>query len=531
MPGNLAATLNLPLAWARAKRDFSQRRAFVCHPFMVDLIEQDAASWLSTIRREIAEDSYRPGPCRTVPAPKPGFLVRPGADLNHEDQVVFAALVARLRPQLEEAFSWGEEHPDFAYRLHDEAADVEWFQHFFPLWKRFDARSIEIIDSGRPYVVVADIAGYYELIDLFTLRSDLNGLGVDSEALELLMTCLHRWARVQRRGVPQGFSASDVLAKLYLNAVDLQLRAEGFVHLRWVDDFRIFCRTESEARRVLLRLPQVLGVRGLVLQAGKTHILAGQEAREKFGEVHALLDPIQRNFMAHLVAIGAIDGPSITTPVLDAALAQIQHDEPLEVLTDAYHTYFVLPEHRFNKTLFRYLLRRLGSARDQFALEDAIGQLRAHPEENDTIAEYAAAVGGTHRFEDAFLELRDEGLLPFDYQLYQVMRWRLRQEGVPTEPFMRLARLTAIEPGGVWYVKAIARAVIGRWGGPADLERLQQAYPDAQSDQERTEIICSLQGMERSRRNAFLGHAAGDGEFSSRAVRAVREGRVRWDTC
>jgi hypothetical protein len=510
---------------------YSGAGAFVCHPFIVDLIDQDSASWLLGLQQEIAVDSYGPGPCRTVPAPKPGFLVRPGADLSLEDQVVFAALVADIRPQLQEAFSWEGEHPDFAYRLHDETTDVEWFQRYFPLWKRFDSRSIEIIDSGRPHVVVADIAGYYELIDLFTLRSDLNGLGVDSETLDLLMICLHRWARVQRRGVPQGFSASDVLAKLYLNAIDLQLRAEGFLHFRWVDDFRIFCQTESEARRVLLMLPQILGARGLVLQAHKTRILDGEHARAKFQEVHALLDPIKRNFMASLVDLGVIDGPSITTPVLDAILAQIQHDEPLNVLADAYHTYFILSQTPFNKTLFHFLLGRLGSAGERFALDDAIRQLRMHPEEDDTIATYAAAVGETQRFEDAFLELRDAGLLPFDYQLYQLMRWRLRQEGTPTEPFMRLTRLAATEPGGAWYVKAVARAVIGRWGGPADLERLQQVYPDAQSDQERAEIICALHRMERGRRNAFLGHAAGDGEFSSRAVRAVREGRIRWNVC
>jgi hypothetical protein len=498
---------------------------------MIDLIEQDTDAWLSSIQQQIADDSYNPGPCRTVPVPKAGFLVRPGADISYEDQVVYAALVARLRPQLEEAFSWDAEHPDFAYRLHNHPNDVDWFQHFFPLWKRFDARSIEEIDSGRPYVVVADIAGYYELIDLFTLRSDLNGLDVDSETLNLLMTCLHRWARVPRRGVPQGFSASNLLAKLYLNAVDLRFRAEGFVHLRWVDDFRVFCRTEAEARRALMILPQILGARGLVVQTNKTRILDGDRARIKFQEVHTLLDPIQRAFITRLLELDVIDSPSITTPVLDAILGQIQEDEPVEVLTDAYQTYFILPESAFNKTLFRYLLRRLGSARERFALENALGQLQINPEENDTIAEYAASVGGTQLFEEAFLRLRADGSLPFDYQLYQVMRWRLRLEGIPTDPFMQLARSSATEPGSVWYVKAIARALIGKWGSPADLEALLQIYPDAQSDQERAEIICALQRMERGRRNAFLGHAAGDGEFSSRAVRAIREGQAHWVVC
>src|ERR1051325_5967239 len=98
MSVELAATLNLPLAWARAKKDLSQRRAFVCHPFMVDLIDQDSISWLRGIQQQIAEDGYHPDPCRTVSTPKPGFLVRPGADLSLEDQVIYGALLAAAPP-------------------------------------------------------------------------------------------------------------------------------------------------------------------------------------------------------------------------------------------------------------------------------------------------------------------------------------------------------------------------------------------------------------------------------------------------
>jgi len=122
-------------------------------------------------------------------------------------------------------------------------------------------------------------------------------------------------------------------------------------------------------------------------------------------------------------------------PDLDAILAQIQEQEPLDVLENAYHTYFIEPSNSFNKTLFRYLLlRRLGSAGDPFALENAIGQLGQHPEENDAIAAYAAAVGGTARVEEAFLRLREQGLLPYDYQLYQVLRWRVRQAMASCRP-------------------------------------------------------------------------------------------------
>jgi hypothetical protein len=107
-----------------------------------------------------------------------------------------------MRPQIQHAVEWGARLRDYAYRFLRDQNHPEWCRRFFPLWKAFDLDSLQLIRDGREFVVTGDVAGYYELIDLFILRSDLNGLGVDREALRLLETCLHRWARVQRRGIP-----------------------------------------------------------------------------------------------------------------------------------------------------------------------------------------------------------------------------------------------------------------------------------------------------------------------------------------
>lgn len=531
MSAELINNLDLDLSWSRVKRDLSKRRTFVCHPFIVDLIEQDLPSWLDHLRSKLAEGEFKPAPCKMVPVPKQSGLIRPGADIRIQDQIVYSAAVRVACPFIRETLRWEGDHPDFAYRLRDNDNHTEWFKPHYPQWKEFDARSLEVMERGRPFIAVADIAGYYEMIDLFILRSDLMSLGIDREVIQLILDCLHRWARVQKRGIPQGFSPSDLLGKLYLNAVDHSLRAEGLVHMRWVDDFRIFCRTESEARKALLILAETLGNRGLVFQSAKSEILSEDKAQARFNDVHALLDPIQKNVMEHLIDLGLAGGPSMTAYDLDKILSGMQESEPIDVLKEAYNRYFIADENSFNKTLFRYLLNRLGSAGDTFALDNALEQLGRHPEENDTIADYAKSVAAVQRFEDKYLTLRDQGLLPYDYQLYQVFRWRLRCEEKPGDPLMRMARSVAFDPIGTSYVRAVARAILGRWGEPADLERLQSAYPDAQSDEERTEIIYALSRMEKSRRNAFLGHAAGDGELPSRAVRAVRGGCVRWDAC
>ena len=102
---------------------------------------------------------------------------------------------------------------------------------------------------------------------------------------------------MEKRGLPQGYSASDVLAKAYLHPVDQSLAGRGYTHVRWVDDFRIFVRNKEEGRLVLLLLAEQLGRRGLVLQSAKTKIVAAQDARTHFGAVRDLLDPVRNRFI------------------------------------------------------------------------------------------------------------------------------------------------------------------------------------------------------------------------------------------
>lgn len=314
-------TLNLDLAWRRTIVDLADRRAFVRHPFLDALVASELEAWLGKLSRLLAAGEFRPDVCRIIPVPKPYYHVRPGADLALSDQVVYAGLLQHMRPQVTEALGSRSGSPDYSYQLRSDRLDPHWFESFFGPWRAFDRDSTEALEAGVQFVVVADVAGCYEDIDLNTLRSDLNGLGVDPAVLGELMECPHRWARVQRRGLPQGYSPSDLLAKLYLRPVDLTLIAEGFAHRRWVDDFRIFCETEAEARRAIVVLADALGRRGLILQTAKTKTLTAAEARQRFTEVPTLLNPIQTE-VARQLARDEGYPPSFLPPwILDEVLA------------------------------------------------------------------------------------------------------------------------------------------------------------------------------------------------------------------
>src|SRR2546427_11485860 len=99
---------------------------------------------------------------------------------------------------------------------------------------------------------MTDISGFYDAIDIATLLSDLRQMGAPEPLVEQLSSCLNRWADPLKTGIPQGQSASDVLAKVYLNSVDRNLQSMGHDHFRYADDFRVFCGVNVQAKKALL---------------------------------------------------------------------------------------------------------------------------------------------------------------------------------------------------------------------------------------------------------------------------------------
>ena len=524
----LANALDLELAWKRVLWDHADGRTFFVPPFLRQVIADDLESWLDDVRLAVQADAYQPSALRTLEVPKPRGAIRPGCVLTLRDHTVYSALLQCCRPEVQDELAWGDPPPDFAYRFHDDVQDASWFKPFFSHWRAFDKQSIEALNNGAQWVVTADVAGYYELIDLHLLRSDLRALDVDKEVLNLLFRCLHRWSETEKRGVPQGHSPSDILAKLYLNSVDRSLRAAGFIHYRWVDDFRIFAENRAEARRALLLLTGLLRSKGLVLQSTKTRILHADEARPKFRGIHAVIEPIRDRVEAQILQL--LDGAelSLTTAQIDRYLGQRAGADSLPVLEEAYRAHVQNCEF-FDKTAFRFLLNRLGSAGSEFAWRHAMDQFVDRPEETGAALEYARRLDRVADAESALVAFLQSEDCVYDYQVYQALSWRMSIEGAPSEEFMGFVRRVVFGGQAPWYVRAVAMAIIGKCGSPADLERLISTYGDAGSEDQRVGIIAASTRFERGRRNAFLGHASGDGEMCAGAARLVRAEEIRWE--
>ena len=521
----LANLLDLNLAWIRARRD-QPERVFVRHPYEIELVEVDRGAWLQGLKDSIRAYNYNPSPIVICDVPKGKGAVRPAGHLTINDRIVYAACVGACMQSIHEHLS-AATPLDFAYRLAADHNQADWLQSQFGGWTNFRKSSVAKIAQGISYVVIADISAYYENIDITTLASDLRQVGAPEEAIRQLGNCLNRWAQVTGRGLPQGHSPSDILAKLYLHSVDTNLRDMEYDHYRYVDDFRIFCKDLVQAKLALVDLTLLLRKRGLNLQAAKSEIHRADEAQRIIEGITPIIDTVRHKFISEMAALfneeySAMSMTDFET-LLAASTAEDPRDAPIEIIRETYQTYFIdSGSTTFDKSLFRFLLGRLGKQKDLFAVEHCKTLYERYPQETSHIIRYFEACDAVNDIQESLVSFLNSKDAVYPYQVYQVLEWLNRVLGHSHDGLTAFARRMAFSNTGPFYLRSVARKFIALHGTAADLERLEGSYATAQGPLEQSEIICALRRMELKRRNSFLSRAEGDGDLNRRATRLAR---------
>ena len=486
---------------------------------LIEWLELDLEGWFSSIRRQL-EKGFIPHPSLTCSAPKPGWLVRPGTVLDVRDEVILNAIIATLHTAAYGLLGSFQGDPDIAYQLQRQDNVKEWIFTGYRVWQEWRTKSLVKL-TGTQFVVFADIAGFYENIDLQRLRNDLNLLSVDSVFLDLLMTLLNRWSQPRGKGIPQGYSASDILAKIYLNSVDRGLQNEGFVHLRYVDDIRIFCRTKLEAKRGLLRLNELVRRRGLNLQSAKTKIVRADEALHEIDGVSPLIRSVQAEMLLELKETFPGLGPYINVTEIERKFGAEPNAPAPEILEQTFSDHFGQAEGGFNKTLLHYLLTRLGKVRSKVAVTYAIELIQQRPDETAASLRYLNDVGASSADEQIIIVYISSAEAIYDYQLYQILAWFYDRTSFPPG-LIKLCRAWSFDKNRDLWLRTVARSILGKAGDQSDLESIESSYESFNTDLERADIINALSCMENGRRNSFYGRVSLDNDLVARATRLVK---------
>lgn len=187
----------------------------------------------------IRKSSYIPQAIRGKEIPKGNGKTRLLGIPTVIDRMLQQAVMRVLMPKYEYIFS------DYSYG-------------FRPLRNTHQAieKSLSYIHSDYQHIVEIDLKGFFDEVNHVLLLQIL----YRKIKCKATMCLLRRWLRApmqikgklekRRKGVPQGSPISPLLSNILLHEFDNEMQRNRIKFVRYADDFSIYCKTKSEAKRV-----------------------------------------------------------------------------------------------------------------------------------------------------------------------------------------------------------------------------------------------------------------------------------------
>jgi len=226
---------------------------------------------LADLHARLHAGRYRASPSRRVHIPKADGRLRPLGIATLEDKLLQRAVVEVLNAVYEVDFA------GFSYGFRPGRSPHQ----------ALDALAVGIERKRVNWVLDADIRDFFTSLDHSWLERFLEHRIADKRVLRLVRKWLaagvieHGAWTACDEGVPQGASASPLLANVYLHYV-LDLWADWWrrhyargdvIVVRWADDFVVGFEHEQDAQRFLAELRDRFARFGLALHPDKTRLI------------------------------------------------------------------------------------------------------------------------------------------------------------------------------------------------------------------------------------------------------------------
>ena len=189
------------------------------------------------------------------------------------DEIKYLTLVLLMAKDIEGARDNKSNKKVFSYRLKTKGNNGYIFDNEYN-YTSFRNRIAEKSKmKNKKIVVECDISNFYDRLNLHRLESVLLSIEKkDKDAIKLLNEILLFWSNRDSYGLPVGSNASRILAEAALIEIDNYLISKNIDFCRFVDDYRIFTKSASEAHKNLAILVERLNKEGLFLNFSKTNI-------------------------------------------------------------------------------------------------------------------------------------------------------------------------------------------------------------------------------------------------------------------
>jgi RNA-directed DNA polymerase len=192
-----------------------------------------------TVRQQLLDGTYEPSPARRKSIPKPDGSERHLGIPNVEDRVIQQAILQVLTPIFDPGFS----ESSFGFRPNRSAQGAA---------KQVQAH----IRAGYRHCVDMDLSKFFDRVQHDVLLVRVARKVRDKRLLRLIGRYLRAGVmdgvdlQPSIEGTMQGGPLSPLLANILLDDFDKELEQRGLRFVRYADDFLVFTKTSTAARRV-----------------------------------------------------------------------------------------------------------------------------------------------------------------------------------------------------------------------------------------------------------------------------------------
>lgn len=455
---------DLELAWRRVLND--TRDDLVPDPLSYRDFITTKADFLRHVHT-LLQDGYTPSSLLHMEVPKDHLSVRLGAVPLLEDRLAYTAVVGSFAERADAALEDETVVPSYRVKAGNTKA---FFKFGINQWFKFQNLMRQAYSDGYTYVLLTDLAAYFDHIDHDLLLGQLRGLKVPEKTLTFLEGLLGSWSHNSPIGIPQGLDPSSLLGNIYLDPLDKHMIREKYYYFRYVDDIRVFANSESELRRAMLAIIRQTRELGLHVQTAKTRIFQGDEILELINERREELAAIDYH-----IGLG---------------YNSLAESEVMEILRD------LTRQDSFNERHFRKCLNSLRKMKSAAGVKPTVQNLNDLQSAAQSVAEYLTPFARRHvSIKRSLIEfLMDEERNIFDWPEFWFARTLESAASLPRE-FLDWCRSRVQDPNCHWNCRGQYALLLGTHGDFADRQLLRRLVSSRDNDYERRAFVAGLRAL------------------------------------